>query len=164
MPIPVVTESIVVQDSVENAELGEQGGAAEPEQIDVGYLGALFLSSLMTSMVMVFVVLPGAKGGVPVLHDVALAGFGGASPALSKLLNTGRTIELSVSCNSADRRAGRSGPIAEWHLDFGKAFRRFAFEFLAWFRQPREMIATAFFRSWFKAIGTIGHLVGGYGL
>jgi hypothetical protein len=50
----------------------------------------------------------------------------------------------------------------EWHLDFGKAFRHFAFEFLAWFCQPREMVATALLRSWFEAIGTIGHLVSGY--
>lgn len=62
------------------------------------------------------------------------------------------------------RDVARFGFIDEWHLDFGKAFRHFAFEFLAWFRQPREMVATAFFRSWFEAIGTIGHLVSGYGM
>lgn len=49
----------------------------------------------------------------------------------------------------------RVGPTHEWHLDFGKAFRYFAFEFLAWFCQPSEMIATAFFRARFEAIGTV---------
>ena len=67
-----------------------------------------------------------------------------------------------LACVNRDR-AG-FGSIAEWHLDFGKALRHIAFELLAWFRQPREMIATTFFRSWFEAIGTIGHLVSGYGL
>ena len=74
-------------------------------------------------------------------------------------------------CRRCSRRAlpthndeVRVGCIDEWHLDFRKAFRHFAFDFLTRFRQPREMIATAFFRSRFKAIGTVGHLVSGYGM
>ena len=68
---------------------------------------------------------------------------------------------LTVDATPATRRAVECfGFIDEWHLDFGNAFRHFAFEFLPWFCQPREMIATAFFRARFEAIGSVRHLVG----
>jgi hypothetical protein len=59
--------SIVVQDRAGAAVLGEQRVAAVAEQVQVEVSLASFLLSPMTSMVMVFVVSPGAKVSVPVL-------------------------------------------------------------------------------------------------
>src|SRR5262249_20970147 len=58
----------------------------------------------------------------------------------------------------------RSGPIAEWHLVLGNAFRHLAFHFGAGLGQPAVVVAPPLFHARLVPVGAVADPVGGDGI